>query len=78
MNRVGGENNNNNQGSMMMQNDTSATDSDMDEVVKKANMDKKSKKIIHRAVKGWDEKIAAQLNKGAGEDSNADLLAKKK
>ena len=77
MNRVGGENNNN-QGSIMMQNDTSATDSDIDEVVRKANLDKKSKKIIHRTVKGWDEKIAAKLTKGAGDDSNADLMAKKK
>ena len=76
MNRGGAENN---QGaSVMMQNETSATDSDMDEVVRQANMDKKSKKIIHRAVKGWDEKIAEKLTKGAGEASNVDLLAKKK
>lgn len=52
------------------QNDqTSATDSDMDEVVRQANLDKKSKKIIHRAAKDWDGKIAAQLSKGATDDS---------
>ena len=37
--------------------DDTPTDSDMDEVIKASNMDKKTKKVTHRANKNWNSKI---------------------
>ena len=39
----------------------SPTDSDMDEVIKTAALDKKTKKVAHRANKDWTQKINAKL-----------------
>ena len=37
----------------------SATDSDMDEILKNSGMERATKKTLHRANRDWENKIAA-------------------
>ena len=45
----------------------SASDSDMDSVIKKTNFDRKDRNMIHRVSKEWNNKITAEMTK----DTNA-------
>ena len=53
--------------------DDTPTDSDMDEVIRASNLDKKTKKVTHRVTKNWNSKITSKLNNDgtAAEDVRA-------
>lgn len=41
----------------------SVTDSDMDEVIKKATINRKARNVMHRVNKEWNDKITAAITK---------------
>ena len=39
----------------------SATDTDMDEEIKKSGLDHQSRKVLHKGFRAWEDKLAAKL-----------------